>query len=619
MSKDARQGEFEASSPAPHVGAPNGELNNAASTLMKLNITPPVSLQKIYPVGTRTKKYFDEFEGWFEGTIRSYNQETKFYSVEYEDNDTEDLEHHEIFTGPLPVNKYDIGSQYEIYFVSKQSGKKIGWFVGTVRSKYYHDPKQTWRYNVEYNDGDLEDVDEDYITSTMEKAKRKKEEPEEDGCDDGEVESSSKEEEEEDSSLEDDEEDPNPDNIPYWTGKQHRQFLVGLEKFGLGNLEGIHDANCIPDRSFQELVRYWYCYASDMEEKGLVLNYERKGTVNGKKGSRDGIGERVEGINGKDKKDGQRKELNANGFYAGTWTGEEKEMVVKASVYAGSTYKTMSDYMKTRSAEQISNYYQRNKKEINAAVKKLTDEDPPNAETNKGDTAKSKAWTPGEHALLVEAVAICGSKGKDLEAYMKSRSASQIHGHLKRSKRIEKEVAAKKQYLKKKFPKKTGGAWTSNEMAMLLEGYAIFQDDYKLIADYVKTRSEAQVQSQLEGDPSRFEDESDFDLGDHFSFPIELYHVLNVAPFEGFDHIISWNANGDSILIHNNVQFSKIVFPIYSHKGTPVQTFYDNLERFGFEDVKGKKPIENTGAFRHSALQKEDYKKVEQFCRKAFG
>lgn len=651
MGKDEHEGKSDASAPSPKVDAPIGEFKNAASTLMDITIAPPAPLEKIYPVGTQTKKYFEEFEGWFQGTIRSYNQETKFYAVEYEDNDTEDLEHHEIDTGSLPAHKYDIGSQYDTFFVSKQSGKKIGWFVGTVRSKYYHDPTQTWRYNVGYSDGESEDVDEDYITSTMEKAKQKQEAPEEDESEDDDESSS----EEEDSSSEDEAEDPNSDIIPYWTGKQHRQFLVGLQKYGLGNLEEIHEANCIPDRSFQELVRYWDWYVSDVEEKGLVLNYERRGTVNGKKGSRDGIGEHTEGSNGEKRKDGQRHELNTEGFYAGTWTDEEKEMVVKASVYAGSTYKTMSEYMKTRSAEQISSYYRKHKEEIRAASKLLADENPPTAETKK----EAKTWTPGEHALLVEAIAIYGRNVKQIEAYLKSRNVSQIHGHLRRtSKRIDKEVAAKKEHLKKKFPKKTGGAWTSNEMAMLLEGYAIFQDDYKLIADYVKSRSKDQVQTQLENDPSRFEDESDFDLGDHFSFPVELYHVLNVAPFEGFDHILSWNTKGDSILIHDNgakntieeavtcfcvdlishkitflliitfcfvlffpplVRFSDTVFPRYSHQGTVVKKFYDNLERFGFEDVSGKKPIGNTGAFRHPAFQKEDYKKVAQFCRKAFG
>ena len=49
-----------------------------------------------------------------------------------------------------------------------------------------------------------------------------------------------------------------------------------------------------------------------------------------------------------------------------------------------------------------------------------------------------------------------------------------------------------------------------------------------------------------------------------------------------------------------------------------VGKFYDNLERFGFQDHKSKKAKANTGAFHHPEFQKEDYKKVEQFCRKAY-
>ena len=670
-------------SPTPNIinASSKEELDMAASVMMELTLAPPPSLPKIHPIGTRTKKFFKEFHGWFQGTIRSYNQDTKFYSVEYEDGDTEELEHNEIDTGSLPPHKYDIGTQYEIYLFSKHSGKKIGWFVGQVRSKYYNDPKygnrynrKTWRYNVVYSDGDSEDVDEAYITQTIEESKQKrgnhvvespvkifKEEQESHQEDSNKQTDESYSEEEE----EDEQEDSNPENIPYWTGKQHHQFLVGLQKYGLGNLEDIHEANCIPDRSFQELVRYWEWYASDMEEKGLALNYGRRGTVNGKKGSREGIQEdsiteeEKDDTYAKERKEEPHHETNAAGFYTGIWTDKEKEMVAKAFVFQGSSYKAMSDYMKTRSAEQISSYYNKNKKKIVETSKKYADEVPlfvppvrRGSKNNvKADSTKMKSWTPGEHDLLVEAVAIYGKKSKEIETYMKCRKQKQILGYLSRQQgSIEKEIQNKKQYLKKKFPKKTN-TWTSSELSMLVEGHAIFQNDYERIADYVKTRSEAQVKSLLEANPSRYEDESAFDLGDHFSFPIELYHVLNVAPFESFDHIISWNDKGDCVLIHDNgesyqmeeamicvcigvvsqrssflvlfyfslftvVEFSNTVFPRYTHKGTPLQKFYDNLELFGFESHKDKRSKADE-AFCQSEFQKEDYKKVEQHCRKA--
>lgn len=75
--------------------------------------------------------------------------------------------------------------------------------------------------------------------------------------------------------------------------------------------------------------------------------------------------------------------------------------------------------------------------------------------------------------------------------------------------------------------------------------------DFKRIADYVKTRNEDQVRSILEANPSQYEDESAFDLGGQFAFAIDLYHVLNIAPFEGFCHIISWSEKGDFVIIHD--------------------------------------------------------------------
>ena len=84
---------------------------------------------------------------------------------------------------------------------------------------------------------------------------------------------------------------------------------------------------------------------------------------------------------------------------------------------------------------------------------------------------------------------------------------------------------------------------------MLVEGHSIFDKDFDRIAAYVKTRNASDVRMLLEADPLQYKDESGFDLGDHFSFPIELFHVLNVAPFEGFSHILSWTDDGESVVI----------------------------------------------------------------------
>jgi hypothetical protein len=577
------------------------DLDIAANVLMGLKIAPETPTE-IYLAGTRTKKYFGEFQGWFQGTICSYNNETKFYSVEYEDSDKEDLEHHEIDTGSLPPHRYDKGTQYEVCLVSKDDGAKIGWFVGTIQSKYFYKPKRgkgsrsdgVWRYSVVYDDGDSEDADEVYITKSIDLARhkpgRKKIEPPaekkdlppvaviakksppkaaqqplESSCEqpiENEIENieefssesdSFSEEEDDDESSSEDEGDPNPNKIPHWTGKQHQRFIVGLRKYGLGNLEDIHEADCIPGRSFQELIRYWRWYASGLEQKGLVMNYEAKGTVNGKKGTRFALDDNDD--------EEEKKEDCDGGFRSGKWTVIEKEMIAKACISNGHTYEAMSAFMKTRSPMQIKGYFNRHKKSVLRERLKYREKEAIGGEEDKNNDdgavavsspSEKRSWTPGEHAILAEAVAIYGRNFKELAAYMKSRAKPQISGYMKRNdKSIAKEAEAKER-LHENIAKRTG-AWNACELSMLVEGHAIFDTDFERIAHYVKTRNADQVKSILEANASQYKDESAFDLGDHFAFPIELYHVLNVAPFEGFDHIISWNDDdGGFVFIHDN-------------------------------------------------------------------
>ena len=577
------------------------DLDTAANVLMGLKIAPETHME-VHPIGTRTKKYFEEFQGWFQGTIRSYNKMTKFYSVEYEDSDKEDLEHHEIDTGSLRRPKYDRGTQYEVFLVSKDDGAKIGWFVGTIQSKYYHKPKKTrargkWRYNVVYNDGDSEDVDEGYITNSINLARNKvgrknieppeekkksspvavigknpppkaAQQPLESSCEQpienetenteassSESDDSSSEEEEDDESSSEDESDPNPNNIPHWTGKQHQQFIVGLRKYGLGNLEDIHEADCIPSRSFRELIRYWRWYASDLEQKGLVLIYEAKGTVNGRKGTQFFLD---------DIDDEEEKEEDCDGgLRSGKWTEKEREMIAKSCISNGHTYEAMSAFIKTRNPMQVKSYFNRHKMRVMRDKLKYIKEGgidqtngdggaaSPSEKSSSAPGSEKRSWTPGEHVLLSEAFAMYGRDFKEMAAYMKSRSRPQISGYMKRNDKSITKNAEAKEKLYKNIAKRTG-AWNACELSMLVEGHAIFYTDFERIAHYVKTRNADQVKYILEANASQYKDESAFDLGDHFAFPIELYHVLNVASFEGFDHIISWDDDGGFVLIHDN-------------------------------------------------------------------
>jgi hypothetical protein len=577
------------------------DLDTAANALMGLKIALETPIE-VYPVGTQTKKYFEEFQGWFQGTIRSYNKLTKFYSVEYEDGDKEDLEHHEIDTGSLPRPKYDRGTQYNVFLVSKDDGAKIGWFVGTIQSKYYHKPKKTrsrgkWRYNVVYNDGDSEDVAEGYITNSINLARNKvgwknnelpeekkgpppvappkaAEQPFEPSCEqpienenetENTEESSSESdgsfsEDDDDESFSEDEGDPNPNNIPYWTGKQHQQFIVGLRKYGLGNLEDIYEGDCIPSRSFRELIRYWRWYASDLEKKGLVLNYKAKGTVNGRNGTRFFLDYIVD--------EEEKEEDCYGGFRNGKWTEKEKELIARSCISHGHTYEAMSAFIKTRNPAQVKGYFNRHKMRVMRDKLKYikeegidqTDDDigadvaataSSSEKSSSAPGSEKRSWTPGEHVLLAEAFAMYGRNVKEMAAYMKSRSRTQISGYMKRNEKSITREAEAKEKLYKNIVKRTG-AWNACELSMLVEGHAIFVTDFERIAHYVKTRNAGQVKYILEANASQYKDESAFDLGDHFAFSIELYHVLNVASFEGFDHIISWDDDGGGVLIHDN-------------------------------------------------------------------
>ena len=68
--------------------------------------------------------------------------------------------------------------------------------------------------------------------------------------------------------------------------QEHNQFINGSRDYGYGNLREIDEANCIPTRTYDQLVRYWRCYVTDLEKKikpkkGLALNYNLKGRLNG--------------------------------------------------------------------------------------------------------------------------------------------------------------------------------------------------------------------------------------------------------------------------------------------------------------------------------------------------
>lgn len=141
-------------------------------------IVPPPD--NAYKIGTRTKKFFEDHKSaWYEATIVGYNRKTRLYKVQYDDGDCEDLEHIEINAEPFPVEpKYKIGMKIEQFFLSKDTGKEIGWLNGEIVSRFFHAPtgknncnNSEWVYGVEYADKDTEDLDEKQIKKILERMK----------------------------------------------------------------------------------------------------------------------------------------------------------------------------------------------------------------------------------------------------------------------------------------------------------------------------------------------------------------------------------------------------------------------------------------------------------------
>eukprot|EP00536_Pseudo-nitzschia_multiseries_P014070 jgi/Psemu1/291237/fgenesh1_pg.653_\ len=656
----------------------------------------------VYPVGTRTKKYFNSIRAWFPGIVRSYHPETKFYSIEYEDGDREDLEHHEIDTDPLPEHKYDIGFRYEIPMVSKKDGTDLGWFVGTIEGKCYVSKGRAigWRYRVVYSDGDSEDVRESYITDLLNQntSTAWASTPSLRGCDSNSnnrntnitsnnisnnnrkskrprhpINGSTSDSTSDDNDGDDDDGEPDVKpktrtKIPHWTGKEHDQFFVGLLEFGCGNLEDIHEAGCIPTRSYRELARYWTWYRNDMEQiKGIPLDYDRKGMVNGKVGTRWDAEDNDESTHGKNNNNNNNNNKSNNnngnnGLRSGPWSEGERQKVVNAYAFHGGSYKEMSEFMKTRNPKQVASYYRHHKKKIHKAAKRIQMDPSPNAAASedqdghptegssrtispagKGTRLKARYWTPGEELVLAKALAVFGETNYlKASIYMKSRGPTQIKKHVY----INREtLATAVQEHKEKLPKPTR-KWSETDRALLTEARVLYhgvgsgssssdrdKEEHEpssdsaasaaeMMAVYIETKTASQVASKLkELDEVTGEDEprANFDLGYYFTFPEELYHVLNTAPYQSIDHVLSWNEDGESFCVHDEAKFRSVVFPLHSRKGTSSDRFYDSLQRFGFQKADAqdtptpsprRRHRSKKKTYSHPSFRRGDYKKV---------
>ena len=243
------------------------------------------------------------------------------------------------------------------------------------------------------------------------------------------------------------------------------------------------------------------------------------------------------------------------------------------------TFDAMSEFMKTRTPSQITGYYQKNKKKLIADSKKykLRQHDHENVDNDNDEEMKKEVvaveekghyWTRGEQEKLAEAFAVYGNDDNNycnnnciiyLSKFMKYRCDGSLRGYMQRHADKIKELSKKYKASSKSTVRTATTPWTDEEHGRLCEGFALYKNDYGTIEGYIRTRSATQIESMLTKNADQVNDESEFNIGSGLTQPVELYHVLNIAPHEGFDHIISWNwheeSNCKSFKIHDKGMF----------------------------------------------------------------
>jgi hypothetical protein len=68
------------------------------------------------------------------------------------------------------------------------------------------------------------------------------------------------------------------------------------------------------------------------------------------------------------------------------------------------------------------------------------------------------------------------------------------------------------------------------------------------------------------------------------TFPSKLYNVLDAADQKGFNHIVSWQHDGNSFKIHNKENFVGDVLPLYFNQ-IKYKSFHRQLNLYGFSRI----------------------------------
>merc|ERR1712238_285769 len=126
-------------------------------------------------------------------------------------------------------------------------------------------------------------------------------------------------------------------------------------------------------------------------------------------------------------------------------------------------------------------------------------------------------WTRGEQEKLAEAFAVYGPPKShmdyiQLSRFIKSRVFGGIKGYLQtRGPNLEIIKKASKKYKKRNKSITIGTdniTWTDEEHGKICEGYALYDNDYKLIEGYIQTRTATQIEKMLRTNKGQFNDKA---------------------------------------------------------------------------------------------------------------
>ena len=265
-----------------------------------------------------------------------------------------------------------------------------------------------------------------------------------------------------------------------------------------------------------------------------------------------------------------------------TWNEVERRKLVRGIAMHGKDFTQLTALMEPygRNYNSVHNYCRRHwenlekeiseyeevdaeavdKMEIGFCRRKNEDEDAEmeheeEAENFPKDEFSRHHWTLGEQEKLAVAFALYDRDYGKISKFMKYRKYGGIKSYMQQKENFDKILEASNKCKREhgrvistiaenNIDRRMDGftSLTDEQHGMLCEALVLYRNDYTTMEGYMyHTRTAEQIRRTLEHDTATYKDESEFNLASPLSLPVELFHVLNIAPHEGFDHIISWN------------------------------------------------------------------------------